>query len=182
MRVVLSGNPLNHFLVEHFTPHCVPPAQLFQLYAELSASVRNATTSEAALSLLSRLDIAHAGEQMPPNQFSSLMPVIFENLASVTGNESPLKRLCMDHFVHAMFHQFPYNFTHGLRLILSGCDSNVVPPSLFAEVSSQLSIDVLLNDHWTPQRASRLLETKRFLLPEQVLTLSQAHQIYLVQI
>ncbi|KAH7702312.1 CRE-EPG-5 protein, partial [Aphelenchoides avenae] len=141
MRVVLSGNPLNHFLVEHFTPHCVPPAQLFQLYAELSASVRNATTSEAALSLLSRLDIAHAGEQMPPNQFSSLMPVIFENLASVTGNESPLKRLCMDHFVHAMFHQFPYNFTHGLRLILSGCDSNVVPPSLFAEVSSQLSID-----------------------------------------
>lgn len=120
MRVVLAGNPLNHFVVEHFTPHCVPAALLFQLYTELSASVRNSTTSEAALSLLSRLDIAHAGEQLPPNQFSSLMPVIFENLASVTDNDSPLKQLCMDHFVHAMFHQFPHNFTHGLMLMLSG--------------------------------------------------------------
>lgn len=80
MRIVLSGSPLNHFLVEHFTPYCVPPAQLFQSYTELSASVRNATTSEAALSLLCRLDIAHAGEQMSPNQFASLMLVIFEKL------------------------------------------------------------------------------------------------------
>lgn len=75
MRVVLAGNPLNHFLVQNFTPYCIQPALLFQLYAELSNSVRNATTSEAALSLLSRLDIEHAGNQMPPNQFSSLMPV-----------------------------------------------------------------------------------------------------------
>lgn len=82
MRVVLSGNPLNHLLVQYFKPHCIQPDLLFELYAELSNSVRNACTSEAALALLSCLDIEHAGNQMPSNQFSSLMPVriFFDNL------------------------------------------------------------------------------------------------------
>lgn len=86
MRVVLAGNPLNHLLVDHFTPHCVqPPELLAQLYSELSASVRQTGTSLSALALLRRMDIEHAGRQLPPNQFRSLMPVMFENLASVTG-------------------------------------------------------------------------------------------------
>jgi hypothetical protein len=119
MRIVIGENPLNQFLVEHFTPHCVqPPEQLAKIYAELSNAVRQPATSETALKLLRRLDIEHAGKQLPPNQFHQLMPVMFENLASVTtncnsknrksgsGDESainqhPLRQLCMDHFVHA---------------------------------------------------------------------------------
>lgn len=70
-------NLFNHFLVPHFTPHCIAPALLFQLYFELLNSVRDANTSEASLSLLSRLDIENAGNRMPEDQFLALMPVLF---------------------------------------------------------------------------------------------------------
>ncbi|KAL3101091.1 hypothetical protein niasHS_001551 [Heterodera schachtii] len=151
MRVVLAGNPLNHLLVDHFTPHCVqPPELLAQLYSELSASVRQTGTSLSALALLRRMDIEHAGRQLPPNQFRSLMPVMFENLASVTGTSllasNPLRDLCMDHFVHAMFHQFPHNIVDALRLVLSGCDKQCVPPSLFVEIAKRLHVDNALNE------------------------------------
>uniref|UniRef100_A0A914HKU6 Ectopic P granules protein 5 homolog n=1 Tax=Globodera rostochiensis TaxID=31243 RepID=A0A914HKU6_GLORO len=151
MRVVLADNPLNHLLVDFFTPHCVqPPELLAQLYAELSASVRQTGTSLAALALLRRLDIKHAGRQLPPNQFRALMPVMFENLASVTGGSllstTPLRDLCMDHFVHAMFHRFPHNIVDALRLVLSGCDKQCVPPSLFVEIAKRLQVDTVLNE------------------------------------
>lgn len=152
MRLALSGNSLSNCIFEHFTPHCVPPEQLFQLYTELSRAMRNPSTSNASLALLSRLDIEHAGQQMPPNQFSSLMPVIFENMASVV-EPSPLKQLCSDHFVHAMFHHFPHNFVTGLKLILSGCDSQAVTQEIFRAISTQLSIDTQLEIPWNPQNA-----------------------------
>lgn len=153
MKLVLSGNPLSHYIVEHFTPHCVSPDQLFHLYTELSRAVRNPSTSNASLALISRLDIEHAGQQMPPNQFSSLMPVIFENMASVV-DPSPLKQLCSDHFIHAMFHHFPHNFIEGLKLVLSGCDSQSVPQEIFRAISAQLSIDSQLEAPWSPQNAT----------------------------
>uniref|UniRef100_A0A914C964 Ectopic P granules protein 5 homolog n=1 Tax=Acrobeloides nanus TaxID=290746 RepID=A0A914C964_9BILA len=153
MRMVLHGNPLNHYIVDHFTPHCVPPDQLFHLYTELSRAVRNPSTSMTSLALLSRLDIQHAGQQMPTNQFSALMPVIFENLASVV-EPSPLKQLCSDHFIHAMFHHFPHNFVSGLKLILSGCDSQAVPKEIFQTICAKLAIDTQLEIPWTPQNAA----------------------------
>lgn len=152
MRLVLSGNSISHLIVIHFTPHCVPPEQLFHLYSELSRAVRNQSTATASLALLSRLDIEHAGQQMPPNQFSNLMPMIFENMASVS-EPSPLKQICSDHFIHAMFHHFPHNFVGGLRLILSGCDSQAVPQEIFRVISAQLAIDSMLEAPWSPQNA-----------------------------
>uniref|UniRef100_A0A915D0Z2 Uncharacterized protein n=1 Tax=Ditylenchus dipsaci TaxID=166011 RepID=A0A915D0Z2_9BILA len=157
MRVVLGGNPLNHFLIQHFTPHCIPPEMLFQLYSELSNSVRNASTSEASLALLSRLDIEHAGNQMPANHFSDLMPVIFENMASVTGT-SPLRQLCVEHFVHSMFHYFPLNFASGLRLILSGCDSQSVPVEIFSLIANRIDLDRLLEEEWNGKVVSNKLK------------------------
>lgn len=105
MRVILGRtNPLSHLLVEYFTPQCVQPQLLAQLYGELSNAVRQPTTAEYALSLLRRLDIVHAGRQLPPYQFHDLMPIMFENLASITGNkeaqQNPLREICLNHFVH----------------------------------------------------------------------------------
>lgn len=68
---------LNHLLVLYFTPHCVSPELLFQLYSELSNSIQDAKTSESSLALLSRLDIENANNRMSSNQFILLMPVLF---------------------------------------------------------------------------------------------------------
>jgi len=107
MAVVLAGNPLNHLLVEHFTPHCVqPPDLLAKLYSNLSLAVRQPNTSKAALSLLRRLDIEHAGRQLPSNQFQSLIPVMFENLVAATisrsSNDESLQELCLSHYLHTL--------------------------------------------------------------------------------
>lgn len=63
MRVVLNGSHLTHLVTSHFTPHCVPGAELLGLYSSLSQAVRNPTTSSAALALLSQLDIKNAGDR-----------------------------------------------------------------------------------------------------------------------
>lgn len=150
MAVVLAGNPLNHLLLEHFTPHCVqPPDLLAKLYSNLSAAVRQSSTSTAALSLLRRLDIEHAGRQLPSNQFQALIPVMFENLVAATitrnSNDASLQELCLSHYLHTMFHHFPFNFTNGLRLALSGCDKHYISESLFDNISKRLNIDSILS-------------------------------------
>ncbi|CAK5034589.1 unnamed protein product [Meloidogyne enterolobii] len=169
MAVVLAGNPLNHLLVEHFTPHCVqPPDLLAKLYSNLSLAVRQPNTSKAALSLLRRLDIEHAGRQLPSNQFQSLIPVMFENLVAATisrsSNDESLQELCLSHYLHtlvkfkkitdfsvnfSMFHHFPFNFTNGLRLALSGCDKHYIPVSLFDNISKHLDIDSILSKDYS---------------------------------
>ncbi|KAI6234126.1 hypothetical protein M3Y99_00847100 [Aphelenchoides fujianensis] len=138
LRIVISGHPLD--VSEFFTPHSVSADELHKLYTELSSGIRNASTKEASMALLKRLDIQHAGQKLPPNQFSSLLPVIFENLASV-AMDTPLHSLCGTHFEHAMFHAFPHNFVSGLRLLLSGCDSHCVPLALFHSVVRHFSMD-----------------------------------------
>lgn len=107
MSVVLAGNPLNHLLVEHFTPHCVqPPELLAKLYSNLSSAVRQPDTSTAALSLLRCLDIEHAGRQLPSNQFQALIPVMFENLVASTllrnSKDLSLQKLCLSHYLHTL--------------------------------------------------------------------------------
>lgn len=72
---------------------------------------------------------------------------MFENLASV-GADSPLRKLCVEHFTHAMFHQFPWNFGDALRLILAGCDSQAVPAALFGVLTARLGVDALLAEEW----------------------------------
>lgn len=75
--------------------------------------------------------------------------MIFENLVCVSSS-SPLKQLCMDHFVHSMFHHYPLNFNAGIRLILSGCDSQAVPSNLFSMVLNKIgTLDVILNEPWS---------------------------------
>ncbi|KAI6196551.1 hypothetical protein M3Y94_01122800 [Aphelenchoides besseyi] len=138
LRIVLAGHPLD--VTRFFTPHCVSSDELLKLYMELSSGIRNASTKEASMALLKRLDIQYAGEKLPSNQFSSLLPVIFENLASVP-NGTPLHELCGTHFEHAMFHGFPHNFVNGFRLLLSGCDSHCVPVSLFQTIIQRFSMD-----------------------------------------
>lgn len=64
MRVILSGSHLAHLLTTYFTPHCVPPAELLNLYTSLSKAVRDPITSSAALALLSQLDIKNAGDRL----------------------------------------------------------------------------------------------------------------------
>lgn len=64
MRVILSGSHLTHLLTPYFTPHCIPPTELLNLYTSLSKAVRDPVTSLAALTLLSRLDIKKAGDRL----------------------------------------------------------------------------------------------------------------------
>ena len=155
MQLVLSGSPLSHFLYDHFTPHCVPADQLFRLYSELSRCVRNQATSAASLELLMRLDIQHAGDKMPANQFSSLMPIICENLISSNDSNPNLAKVCSDHFVHALFHHFPHNFANGLGLLLSGADTQGIPPDIFNTISDQLNMDILLGEDFrNPTKSS----------------------------
>ncbi|MCP9261227.1 hypothetical protein DINM_004613 [Dirofilaria immitis] len=118
MRVILNDSHLTHLLKPYFTPHCVPPDELFNLYTSLSKAVRNPTTSLAALALLSQLDIKNAGDRLPPHQFSQLMPAAFENLISISDTSLPLYDVCAKHFIHSVFHQFPSNFVDGLKLSL----------------------------------------------------------------
>lgn len=146
MRLVLGGSPLNHFLFNHFTPHCVLPDQLFHIYSELSRSVRTTSTTVASLELLKRLDIERAGDRMPPNQFSSLMPIIFENLISAAGSNTTLAKLCSDHFVHALFHHFPHNFINGFGLLFSGTNIQAVPSEIFDIINTHLGLDNFLAD------------------------------------
>jgi hypothetical protein len=76
MRENLAGNPLSFVLVKTFTPHCMQPTELLQLYSELSASIRMATTatavSDSTLTLLRCLDIEHAGRQLHWSRSHSL--------------------------------------------------------------------------------------------------------------
>jgi hypothetical protein len=143
LRLVLSGNPLNVYIVPNFTPHCVEADVLFSLYGELSTAVRNSASTEASLALLERLDIDNTNNQLPPHHFSALMPVIFENLASVPI-ASKLHRLCVSHFEACMFHSFPNNFLQGFRLLLSGIDSRSVPTTLFYSIAGRLQVDTFL--------------------------------------
>ena len=168
MNVALSCQHLMHLLAAHFTPECVPPLELVAIYSSLSGAIRTPSTSASALTLLSRLDIKHAGERfasiilswnfgkvsfatenrefwnylvslvssverfeldftteiflsrLPPQQFSELMPLAFENVISLSDTASPMYALCVKHFVHSLFHHFPTNFVAGLSLALSG--------------------------------------------------------------
>ncbi|VDM42517.1 unnamed protein product [Toxocara canis] len=138
MSLVLGGSHLAYLLTAHFTPHCVPSSQLFSLYSSLSQAVRNPSTSSAALSLLSQLDIKKAGEKLPPHQFSQLMPIAFENIISIADPASPLYDICTKHFIHSLFHHFPDNFIPGLAMALAACDTNSTPVAVF-----NLMIDTL---------------------------------------
>jgi hypothetical protein len=140
LRLVLSGNPLNVYIIKNFTPQCVDADSLLSLYAELSSAVRNSSSTEASLSLMERLDIDDSNNQLPPHHFSSLMPVIFENMASVPTT-TKLHQLCVRHFEACMFNSFPTNFLQGLRLLLSGFDSHSVPISILSSISRRLQMD-----------------------------------------
>ncbi|CAD5210574.1 unnamed protein product [Bursaphelenchus okinawaensis] len=144
LRTVLSANPLNVYIIPHFSPHCVSATELIRIYNELSTAVRAPSTAESGLSLLQRLDFEKAGRLLPPDQFSALMPVIFENLISVTAS-TPLHSLCIEHFKCTMFHQFPVNVSKGLKLLLSGVDSQAVPESMLYTLSDKLNIQSYLN-------------------------------------
>lgn len=139
MRLVLSQNPMNVYIVKNFTPHCLQPDALLSLYGELSTVMRSSSSTETSLSLLERLDIENAS-QLPPHHFSSLMPVIFENMASVP-NTTRLHELCVRHFEGCMHHCFPDNFLQGLRLLLSGFDSHSVPTTILSSISKKLQMD-----------------------------------------
>uniref|UniRef100_A0A9J2P241 Ectopic P granules protein 5 n=1 Tax=Ascaris lumbricoides TaxID=6252 RepID=A0A9J2P241_ASCLU len=139
MSLVLGGSHLAHLLTAHFTPHCVAPSELFSLYTSLSQAVRSPSTSSAALSLLSQLDIKKAGEKLPPHQFSQLMPLAFENIISIGDSSSPLYELCTKHFIHSVFHHFPDNFVPGLALALSACDTNSTPLVVFDMIIAALN-------------------------------------------
>ncbi|KAK0395540.1 hypothetical protein QR680_001329 [Steinernema hermaphroditum] len=138
MNVVLSGNVLNYVIVENFTPDIVPSSQLFAIYKQLSVAVRCPEKSQSAKSLLSRLDIAKAGSSLPAEQYSQLLPVIFENIASVGDHDEELLQLCMDHFLHTMFHKFPHNLSAGLEMMLAGCNTKHTPKMLFSMVMAQI--------------------------------------------
>lgn len=71
---------------------------------------------------------------------------MFENIAYLSST-SPLRHLCVQHFIHAMFHHFPSNIATGFRLILSGLDSQAVPEELFIKIMSRFeNFEVILND------------------------------------
>lgn len=144
LRLILAGNPLNVHIVDNFTPQCVPADLLLSLYGELSTAVRKSVSAEASLALLERLDISNSNNRLPPHHFSSLMPVIFENLASVP-NATKLHKLCVSHFEACMFHCFPDNFLRGFQLLLSGIDSRSVPTSLLDSISKRLQLDEFLS-------------------------------------
>ncbi|CAG9533161.1 unnamed protein product [Cercopithifilaria johnstoni] len=141
MRVILNGFHLAHLLTPCFTPHCVPPAELLNLYTSLSKAVRNPVTSSAALALLSQLDIKNAGDRLPPHQFSELMPVAFENLISISDTLLPLYDVCAKHFIHSVFHRFPSNFIDGLKLSLAACNTKSTPAFIFDEFIKKLGAD-----------------------------------------
>ncbi|TMS35268.1 hypothetical protein L596_002706 [Steinernema carpocapsae] len=138
MNIVLSGNVLNYIIVENFTPDKVAPSDLFSIYKQLSIAVRNPEKSQSAKSLLKRLDIVNAGQRLPAEQYIQLLPVIFENIASIPENDSDLLQLCMDHFLHTMFHKFPHNLSAGLQMMLNGCDTKNTPKALFNMVMAQI--------------------------------------------
>ena len=48
-----------------------------------------------------------------------------------------------------MFHHFPFNFTNGLRLALSGCDKHYIHVSLFDNISKHLNIDSILSKDYS---------------------------------
>uniref|UniRef100_A0A7E4VFV3 HECT domain-containing protein n=1 Tax=Panagrellus redivivus TaxID=6233 RepID=A0A7E4VFV3_PANRE len=152
MRKVLSGLPLNHILIEHFTPHVVPPDQLYQLYNELSEAAHKPPTAAAALALLRCLDIKTAGESMPANQFSKLQSIICYNLMSATDANPELLRISGDHLVHVMFHHFPTNFMSGFSKLLKGLDTTPISPDIFETIAIQLAVDAKLHEH--PQSSS----------------------------
>ncbi|VDK41765.1 unnamed protein product [Anisakis simplex] len=169
MSIVLGGSHLAHLLTEHFTPHCVPSSQLLSLYSALSQAVRNPSTSSAALSLLSQLDIKKTGEKLPPHQFSQLMPIAFENIISITDSSSPLYDICTKHFIHSLFHRFPENFISGLKLALAACDTSATPVDVFDLIIDPLNakhIDSLdskpefVIDAITAAEATKALEEK----------------------
>ncbi|VDK64397.1 unnamed protein product [Onchocerca ochengi] len=141
MRVILSGSHLTHLLTPYFTPHCIPPTELLNLYTSLSKAVRDPVTSLAALTLLSRLDIKKAGDRLPPHQFSQLMPAAFENLISISDTSLPLYDICAKHFIHSVFHRFPSNFIDGLKLSLAACDTKSTPLCIFDEIIKKLGAD-----------------------------------------
>ncbi|KAK6103303.1 hypothetical protein QQG55_11970 [Brugia pahangi] len=141
MRVILNGSHLAHLLTPYFTPHCVPPDDLFNLYTSLSKAVRDPTTASVALALLSQLDIKNAGNRLPPHQFSQLMPAAFENLISISDTSLPLYDVCTKHFIHSVFHRFPSNFIDGLKLSLSACDTKSTPLCIFDEIAKKFNAD-----------------------------------------
>ncbi|KAL3994190.1 hypothetical protein ACH3XW_20725 [Acanthocheilonema viteae] len=141
MRVILSGSHLAHLLTPYFTPQCVPPAELLDLYTSLSKATRDPVTSSTALALLSQLDIKNAGDRLPPYQFSQLMPAAFENLISISNTSLPLYDVCAKHFIHSVFHRFPSNFIDGLRLSLAACDTKSTPAFIFDEIIKKLGAD-----------------------------------------
>uniref|UniRef100_A0A158Q6Q3 Ectopic P granules protein 5 homolog n=1 Tax=Elaeophora elaphi TaxID=1147741 RepID=A0A158Q6Q3_9BILA len=141
MRVILSGSHLAHLLTPYFTPHCVPAAELLNLYTSLSKAVRDPITSPPALALLSQLDIKNAGDRLPPHQFSQLMPAAFENLISISDTSLPLYDVCARHFIHSIFHRFPSNFNDGLKLALAACDTKSTPACIFDEIIKKLGVD-----------------------------------------
>ncbi|CAD5214889.1 unnamed protein product [Bursaphelenchus xylophilus] len=143
LRIVLSGNPLNVYIIPHFSPHCVNSTELIRIYTELSTAVRAPSTAESALALLQRLDFVKAGRLLPPDQFSALMPVIFENLISVPAS-TPLHSLCIDHFQCTMFHQYPNNIAKGFKLLLSGIDAKAVPETILQTLSERLNVQQYL--------------------------------------
>lgn len=83
--------------------------------------------------------------------------MIFENLVCVSSS-SPLKQLCMDHFIHSMFHYYPLNFAAGLRLILSGCDSQSIPSNLFTMFLNRIdSLNFVLTEPWSIKTVTQRL-------------------------
>lgn len=98
------------------------------------------------------LDIQQAGHLLPSNQFSALMPVIFENILSLhtniksgTSSCEELRNLCQIHFLHSMLHHFPQNFQEGLRLIMESF-SKQLPASLLLALNKTLRVDETLSE------------------------------------
>lgn len=92
---------------------------------------------------------------------------MFENIAYVSDG-TPLRQLCVKHFIHAMFHHFPCNFAAGWKLILSGCDTQVVPEELFARIIARFDVfDVVLNEHYAVKIAQQLQMSSMSLSSEQ---------------
>lgn len=139
LRLVLSGNPLNIYITSHFSPYCVNSNELVKIYNELSSAVRLPASAEAGLSLMNRIDFQKAGLLLPPEEFAALLPVIFQNMTSVTV-ATPLHSLCVSHFQTTMFHNYPQNVATGYRLMLSGIDSQCVPISLFENLAQRFQI------------------------------------------
>ncbi|CAI5441759.1 unnamed protein product [Caenorhabditis angaria] len=85
-----------------------------------------------------------AAAGLPPQQFAALLPIAFANLASQLDSKSELHRLCLQHVIFFIFHQFPSNIVGGLSLAIEGCNTRTTPVSLLEAFSDKLEAREIL--------------------------------------